>query len=173
MIKQALNQQDVNKHSPLHIASYFGDFKASRLMVDLGAMPFADVVDKETRKTTEIGTLKISKEKFSRDVLQNLNDAANEGNSKDLQYLVNCGEMIDERIGITGEAPIHKAVLAKVPEDAKEAEMKEAIAKKATTLKTIVECHANLDTPDANGWTALHHAAYTGDKASTEYLLAN
>ena len=37
LIKDALNQQDNNAHTPLHIASYFGDFKASRLMVDHGA----------------------------------------------------------------------------------------------------------------------------------------
>ena len=37
LLKTALNQQDTNNHTPLHIASYFGDFKASRLMRDLGA----------------------------------------------------------------------------------------------------------------------------------------
>jgi hypothetical protein len=29
--------QDDNKHSPLHISSYFGDFKASRMMKKAGA----------------------------------------------------------------------------------------------------------------------------------------
>ena len=37
LIKEALNQQDCNNHTPLHIASYQGDFKASRLFVDMGA----------------------------------------------------------------------------------------------------------------------------------------
>lgn len=40
--KTALMQKDINGHTPLHIASYFGDFKASRLMVDLGARPTDD-----------------------------------------------------------------------------------------------------------------------------------
>lgn len=106
LLKEALNQQDSNTHAPLHIASYFGDFKASRLMVEMGAEP--------TSQHFTQRPLEISKDKFSRDVLQNLNDAASEGNFKDLKYLVNCGEIIDERIGITGEAPIHKAVLSTV-----------------------------------------------------------
>ena len=28
---------------------------------------------------------------------------------------------------------------------------------------TILESKANIDNMDSNGWTALHHAAYTGD----------
>ena len=32
LLSDALNQQDTNTHTPLHIASYFGDFKSSRLM---------------------------------------------------------------------------------------------------------------------------------------------
>ena len=45
-------------------------------------------------------------------MLQNLNDAATTSNTKDLEYLVNCGENIDERSSIVGQAPIHKAVLS-------------------------------------------------------------
>ena len=104
--------------------------------------------------------LEISKDKYSRDVLQSLNDAATEGNAKDLKYLVNCGEIIDEKMSITGEAPIHKAVLS-------------LDAQKTSALNTIIKCNANLDTLDANGWTALHHAAYTGDLESSKILLSS
>jgi ankyrin repeat protein len=121
-------------------------------MVDAGAEPTSINFEAGERP------LEISKDKFSRDVLQNLNDAANEGNSSDLQYLVNCGEVIDERIGITGEAPIHKAVLSNE-------------SSKNAALNAIIKCNANLDTLDANGWTALHHAAYTGDIDSAKTLL--
>jgi len=31
---------------------------------------------------------------------------------------------------------------------------------------TILESKANIDNMDSNGWTALHHAAYTGDFTS-------
>ena len=93
-------------------------------------------------------------------MLQSLNDAATEGNAKDLKYLVNCGEIIDEKMSITGEAPIHKAVLS-------------LDAQKTSALNTIIKCNANLDTLDANGWTALHHAAYTGDLDSSKILLSS
>jgi hypothetical protein len=45
----------------LHVASYFGDFKASRIMVDLGA-------DSTSVNFTE-RPLEVSKDKFARSVL--------------------------------------------------------------------------------------------------------
>ena len=108
LVKEALNMQDSNQFTPLHIASYYGDFKASRFMVDMGADP----VNVNFRERP----LEVSKDKFSRSVLQNLNDAAHESNHQDVKYLVNCGELIDERMSITGEAPIHKAVLSGQPQ---------------------------------------------------------
>ena len=39
LLKEVLDRQDINYHSPLHVASYFGDFKASRFMIKLGADP--------------------------------------------------------------------------------------------------------------------------------------
>jgi hypothetical protein len=57
-------------------------------MVDLGA---------ESQAATAERPLEVSKDKFARSVLQNLNDAATQASSKDLKYLVNCGNLIDER----------------------------------------------------------------------------
>lgn len=58
--------------------------------------------------------LEVGKDKFVRSVLQNLNDAAYQANVKDLKHLVNCGNKIDLKTSIFGEAPIHKAVLSKL-----------------------------------------------------------
>ena len=144
--------QDINYQSPLHVASYFGDFKASRFMISLGANPNSAAF---AQRPLEVG-----KDKFVRGVLQNLNDAATQANVKDLKHLVNCGNKIDSKLSIFGEAPIHKAVLTN--DDHKPA-----------ALKTIIESKANLDNMDSNGWTALHHAAYIGDLQSAQTLLQN
>lgn len=72
LTKEALNMQDSNSYSPLHICSYYGDFKASRYMVDVGADP-VNINFKER-------PLEVSRDKFARSVLQNLNDAAHESN---------------------------------------------------------------------------------------------
>lgn len=74
-------------------------------------------------------------------------------NVKDIKYLVNCGNKIDNKLSIFGEAPIHKAVLTHT-------------AGKSKALETIIDSKANVDNIDSNGWTALHHAAYTGDLES-------
>ena len=102
----------------------------------------------------------VSKDKFSRSVITNLNDAATGGKFDDVKYLVNCGEAIDRKQMITMEAPIHKAVLS-------------TDARKKTALQTIIDCRADMDILDSNGWTALHHAAYNGDIDSSYILLDN
>ena len=103
LLKEVMNCQDVNYHTPLHLSSYFGDFKASQLLKLKGSNP-------DSAATAE-APLEVAKDKFSRGVLQTLNDAAKTANTKDLEYLVNCGESIDDRASIAGQAPIHKAVL--------------------------------------------------------------
>ena len=73
--------------------------------------------------------------------------------------MVNCGEQIDERGSIVGQAPIHKAVLSsKEPKEKKD------------TLQTIFDQNADINIIDSNGWTALHHAAYNGDLQSVNQL---
>ena len=138
----------------MHISSYYGDFKQSRLFTQLGANP--------SSAATAEDPLTVGKDKFSRGVLQSLNEAANTANVKDLEYLVNCGEDIDSRSSIVGQAPIHKAVLS----------TKEDI-EKSKTLKSIVKCNADVNIIDSNGWTALHHAAFNGDLNSVNELKAS
>lgn len=95
---------DKNLQSPLHVSSYFGDFKASRVLTAKGAEP--------SSAAYAVRPLEVGKDKFTRGVLQNLNKAATEANTKDVRFLVNCGNNIDKRLSIFGEAPIHKAVLS-------------------------------------------------------------
>lgn len=89
-----------------------------------------------------------------------MSDAAVQTNVKDLTYLVNCGEKIDERTSIVGQAPIHKAVLSYNTESEKE-----------KMLDSIFRSNADVNSIDSNGWTALHHAAYLGDYKSSKQLL--
>ena len=79
-----------------------------------------------------------------------------------MRYLVNCGDKIDERLSIFGEAPIHKAVLSNEEEQ------------KTDALAAIIEdCHANVNNIDSNGWTPLHHAANIGDFEAASLLVEN
>lgn len=84
-----------------------------------------------------------------------MNEAASTANVGDLEYLVNCGEQIDCRSSIVGQAPIHKAVLSTQSE-----------AEKAKTLDRIFKNNADVNIIDSNGWTAIHHAAFNGDLQS-------
>lgn len=133
------------------MASYFGEYKASRLLIKKGA-------DSTSAAFAE-RPLNVSKDKFARDVLQNLNRAAVEANDRDIKYLVNCGSKIDNRSSIFNEAPIHKAVLSIENE------------KQKTLASIINDCNADVNQIDANGWSALHHASSTGDYDSAVSLL--
>ena len=153
LLKEVLNQQDINYHSPLHVASYFGASATSRFLIRLGSEPRSAAFAQNP--------LEISKDKFTRNVVQNLNKAATQADSKDLRYLVNCGDKIDNRMSIFSEAPIHKAVLSNEEE-------------KTEALEAIIEdCHANVNNIDANGWTPLHHAANIGDYEGAGLLIEN
>lgn len=72
LLIEVLNCQDVNFHTPLHISSYFGDFKQSRLFTHLGA--------NTSSAANAEAPLKAGKDKFTRDVLQSLNEAASTTN---------------------------------------------------------------------------------------------
>lgn len=61
LLKEILDKQDENYHSPLHVASYFGDFKASRFMIGLGADPNSPAFAERP--------LEVGKDKFTRGVL--------------------------------------------------------------------------------------------------------
>jgi ankyrin repeat protein len=60
-LKEVLDKQDENFHSPLHVASYFGDFKASRFMTELGADPNSPAFSERP--------LEVSKDEYVRKVL--------------------------------------------------------------------------------------------------------
>ena len=112
LLKNVLGHWDKNDHTPLHVSSFKGDFKSSRLFTTLGA-------DAQSAANSE-DPLTVAKDKYTRDVLRTLTDAAQTANPKDLQYLVNCGEDIDAKASIIGQAPIHKVVLSGMDEHQKE-----------------------------------------------------
>ena len=61
LLKESLNMLDKQSYSPLHMSSFFGDFKASRMMVKAGAEPSSAAY---ANRPLEVG-----KDKFTRGVL--------------------------------------------------------------------------------------------------------
>jgi ankyrin repeat protein len=75
---------------------------------------------------------------------------------------VNCGEDIDSKKSIVGQAPIHQAVLSE-KED----------SEKKMALLSILKSNADANITDSNGWSPLHHAAFNGDLLSVNILKEN
>ena len=59
---------------------------------------------------------------------------------------MNCGNKIDKKWSIFGEAPIHQTIKSSKGENIR-------------TLQTVLDCGADINLIDVNGWTALHYAA--------------
>ena len=73
------------------------------------------------------------------------------GDDKSFNFLVNCGHAVNGKKTIFGIAPIHNAIqCVNVTKDDK-------------ILKSVVKCDADINIPDSNGWTSLHHACKNGD----------
>jgi len=151
--RKILDMPDKEGSTPLHIASYSGDFLATEHFLRLGANPTA----LNNRRQMP---LDIAKNSLVRKVLSNLNKAAYECDVHNLKYLVNCGCKINDKISIFGEAPIHQSIKSSKQEN-------------VDMLNAILDCGANVNLIDSNGWTALHHAAEKGDLKAAEILLDN
>jgi len=149
--ERILNMGDNKGNTPLHIASYSGNFILTEQFLRLGA----DATVVNDRNQTP---LNIAKNGLVRKVLSNLNKAAYEADIEGLKYLVNCGCEIDDKLSIFGEAPIHQSI-------------KSNKAQNTEMLKAIIDCGADVNLIDSNGWTALHHAAEKGDIKAAQVLL--
>eukprot|EP00826_Nyctotherus_ovalis_P035538 TRINITY_DN3059_c0_g3_i1.p1 TRINITY_DN3059_c0_g3~~TRINITY_DN3059_c0_g3_i1.p1 ORF type:complete len:647 (+),score=188.11 TRINITY_DN3059_c0_g3_i1:169-2109(+) len=149
--RRILNMEDNEGNTPLHIASYSGDFLATEHFLRLGASSTAA----NSRKQMP---LDIAKNSLVRKILSSLNKAAYESDVHNLKYLVNCGCKIDGKVSIFGEAPIHQSI-------------KSSKASNSETLKAVLDCGADVNLIDNNGWTALHHAAEKGDLNAAKILI--
>ena len=101
----------MNGHSPLHIAAYHGDYVAVRAFLKRGSDP--NLKDFKSNSNP----LDLAKDKLVRQALSNLNEAAFKCDIHNLVHLVNCGNKIDTKSSIFGEAPIHKSVISNNPEN--------------------------------------------------------
>eukprot|EP00357_Protocruzia_adherens_P026946 CAMPEP_0115040618 /NCGR_PEP_ID=MMETSP0216-20121206/44938_1 /TAXON_ID=223996 /ORGANISM="Protocruzia adherens, Strain Boccale" /LENGTH=639 /DNA_ID=CAMNT_0002421897 /DNA_START=94 /DNA_END=2014 /DNA_ORIENTATION=+ len=159
LIREAVNMQDKNGHSALHIASSAGEYNMVQYLVKKGADPtLRDFLTSST-------ALDLASNDLVRRKLKGLHEASAEGDEESLKYLINCGGDLDERKSIFFQAPIHKAVeFAKLSQTMKpDADLR--------VLKTVLDCGADVDKVDSNGWTALHHAAFNGEIGTVSMLL--
>ena len=101
-ICEIVNAQDTQGYTPIHIASYHGDFNFIQYLKNLGGD--VNIIDEKLKKEA----LDFAANNLVRRTLVDINDAAKNGDQKSLNLLLNSGIQIDSRASINGLAPIHK-----------------------------------------------------------------
>lgn len=109
MKKEIVNTQDSEGYTPLHLASFYGDFTLVKYLIRLGADP----QKKESKSKKEV--LYFASNEETRKSLIDLKDAARKGDINSLNLLINCGNSIDSKKTIFGIAAIHNVIIFRIP----------------------------------------------------------
>lgn len=99
--EKVINSQDNDGYTPMHLASFYGDFLAVQFMLRLGGNEH--IRDRRDNKQV----LDYAANGLVRGVLIDLKEAARKGDEKSFDFLLNCGNKIDERKTIYNIAPVH------------------------------------------------------------------
>ncbi|KAM3136330.1 hypothetical protein pb186bvf_011629 [Paramecium bursaria] len=151
--KELVNQQDQDGYSPMHIASFSGDFAAIQFYLGLKGDP------KLRCRINKYDVLEYAQNDQVRKYLTDLKNAAKEGDEKSFQLLVNCGQLLNGKATIYGIAPVHNAIAYTHN------------SQKSGMLDAILNLEIDVNVPDTNGWTPLHHAAFYNEVNALQQLI--
>ena len=135
LLKNAINIQDNQGDTVLHIAAFHGDYRIVNKLLAYGA-------DKNERNLLGKLPVDIAKDDYVRRVLTNLNKAAKNSDVKSMTELVHFGHDINSKKSIFSQAPIHKVVESTKRD-------------KYEVLKKVLDMGADPSIKDSNGWTAM------------------
>lgn len=93
-------------------------------------------------------------------LIKDINDSALEGDRAKFEFQLNSGHSIENKKSIYAATPIHNSV-----KFANDQRLKDKNKKSDTELlHVIIQCGANIDSTDSNGWSPQHRACENGDQ---------
>jgi ankyrin repeat protein len=147
LIRAAVNAQDKNGHSPLHLAAYSGDFNQVKYLISKGA-------DKNLRDNEDKTPLDCASTKVVMKYLTSLEDLAKQGDDRYFRHLVDSSYNPNQPNNEFMINSVHSAVLGK-----------------GGMLKTVLDCEGDPNSHEWNLYTPLHYAAILGNLADAELLI--
>jgi len=99
--KSVVNLQDEQGYTPMHLASFYGDFHFLQYMTKLGGDPSITATSEKKQ------VLDLASNNKVRLSLVDLKDAARKGDISSFTLLINTGNQINERKTIFLRSPIH------------------------------------------------------------------
>lgn len=169
LIQTAINLQDVDGYTPLHLASFYGIYQLVVQFVGYGC----DTKIKDLVHNKE--AIEFSQNKYIMRAISGINQTVLDNDQRKFEFLLNSGFDIEEKATIRALRPIHNSVTTahyKAEDGGGKTQNKDSISSDAL-LKLINKCGGEIDAPDADGWTPLHHAAKLGDSETLLFLLEN
>ena len=141
-IKELLEAKDKDQKTPLYIASKNGSTKMINFL-----KKYAPKTKEEDKKQI----IKVAGHNLARSHILDLCEASTLIDTKPLNFLLSCGEDINNKKTIYGTFALLEAVKSF------------QIEKNIEPIKVLLKNCADVNTQDTNGWTVLHHAAYNGE----------
>lgn len=169
IIKDAINSQDADGYTPLHLASFYGQYSLVVKYVKAGCD--TSIIDNIHGKEG----IEFSKNASIMKAISSLNQAVSDNDRNKFEFLLNSGYSIEEQATIKIRRPFHNSVLTTF-ENRRNKEKQDGSMRNVEDdelLKLINKCGGEIDSTDSDGWTALHHAVQKGDSDSVCFLLEN
>jgi ankyrin repeat protein len=161
--KDIVNTQDAQGYTPLHLASFYGQYELVNKFLLLGAN--TKLRDSVHHKEP----IELSRNPCIMKAIRDINDSVLDNDMDKFDFLLNSGFSIEDKKSIKIRRPVHHSV---VNADA-ELNKQQDTGKEELFLKTVVRCGADIDSTDSDGWTALHYACKLGHPEPVITLLNN
>ena len=134
----SLNTPDIKKHTPLHLASYSGNFNLVQLFVSKNAK-------KDFKDINQRTPLDMAKSQTVMRYLSSLEEATEENNPKAYTHLVNSGFNPNSTKNEFLITSLHQAVISK------------------SLLSTVIDCYTEVNQVEWNLYTPLHFSCIFGN----------
>lgn len=165
ILKATLDLQDSDGYTPLHLASFYGQYQLVILYLSHNCE--TSVKDYVHNKEP----IEYSKNRCIMKAISGLNNAIQQNDRKKFEFLLNSGFSIEENVNTKLSKPIQSALNSKERED-EDFEDPET-RKQELFLNVILKCGADINSTDSDGWTSLHHSCKSGIVEHVLVLLKN
>ena len=151
VLAKALSLQDRDGYTPLHLAAFYGQYQLVIQYLNHSCKTkIRDLVHNKE-------PIEYSKNRCIMKAIRDINGSIVDNDRDKFEFLLNSGFSIEEAKSIHLDRPIQSSLRVKKKRRSRAGEGNEPF------LSIVLECGADIDSTDSDGWTALHHSCKSGN----------